>query len=192
MVRQIAHIDLCSNEFKNNNSSIFRHVASYGNSDPAFIDKWVPIQYSNFPIVYTSEKKKKSLVSSGCNGIVTSFHILVTYALTGPIDFPQAKIIGVLYKRGDPIKLPSFEENSCNNKAECGAQDFSIDVATTVTFMDKTSPPKSYYAQWPSISIRLPADFFYPFSVLVSSSDCASLFISKYVIFITTLAITFL
>lgn len=94
----------------------------------------------------------KGLISKGCDSIVSTLHITITYAFVGSTDFPQAKITGVLYEPGESISILPRDLSK------------SFSVSTTVSFKDITAPAIMRIARWPVLSITLPKDFFYPFS----------------------------
>jgi hypothetical protein len=128
-----------------------RLVAAFGNADPE-ASEWVPFTFKNFPFTAFSKGNSKSLLSRGCDIIVPSLNITISYAFVGSVDFPQAKITGVLYELGESVSISK----------ERASKAFTI--TTTVTFRDTTAPPVMSVAKWPVISVRLPKDFFYPFS----------------------------
>lgn len=126
-------------------------MAAFGNSKLDQPSEWVPLTYKNFPSNFVTKGNPKPLLSKGCD-IISSLHITIAYAFVGSIDFPQAKITGVLYELGDSV---SYSQNKVSKE---------LGVSTTVTFKDLTSPPVLLVPKWPVLSIRLPKDFFYPFS----------------------------
>ncbi|XP_021955735.2 tectonic-3-like [Folsomia candida] len=149
---QVAKILLGSND-PGNFEKLKWHVAAFGNSNPNVSSEWVPVSVKNFPLGFMSTPgNSKALVSKGCDSIVSTLHITVTYAFVGTVDFPQAKITGVLYEPGDSVSFPPEDMSK------------SFDVSTTVSFRDVTAAPVMRVAKWPVLSITLPKDFFYPFS----------------------------
>jgi tectonic-1/3 len=108
----------------------------------------------------------------GCDGIIASLKIKIAFAFVGPVNYPQAKIIGVLYEFGDSFNIP--RKLHCNKDKDCLAYNHKVTVSTTVVFLDATQSPTLRIGQWPVVSIKLPQDFFYPFSTTsVGTSTCS-------------------
>jgi len=106
-------------------------------------------------------------------------HIRIAYAFVGSLDFPQAKITAVLFELGDSVPVQSVlngvcdqEDSACQMDSSRRSQD--IVVTTTVSFKDVTPTPMVIVGTWPVVSVRLPRDFFYPFTASLSPGTSGS------------------
>ncbi len=129
-------------------------MSAFGNPTFDNLENWVEILTSEHPFG-SEESSSFTLTDNGCEGIVASLHVPVIYTRVGSVNFPQLKIAGVLYQYGEPMNIPK--------KSQRGNSSL-LTVSTTVSFVDITSSPATKVPQWPVISIKLPTDFFYPFS----------------------------
>ncbi|XP_029475048.1 tectonic-1 isoform X2 [Rhinatrema bivittatum] len=112
------------------------YVASFGNSQPQNVLDWVPITLLN-----TTGKDT-------CQ-IPLSFNIEVKWIKYGSLVNPQAKIINItaqlIYK---PLQV---------------GNERIIQILSSVTFVDGSTPAQPGYKAQPTIDAKLPFDFFYPF-----------------------------
>lgn len=138
----------------------FRYVAAIGNPDFVISSHWVPFIISEDLFTVTDSQES---ISNGCDGIVTSISFHFLYAKVGSIHFPQLNIMGILIEYGQSAILP----------AQANESPSSIFLTTIAKFIDVTPPPATPLPKWPIISIRLPPDFFYPFSVATSGTPVA-------------------
>ncbi|XP_017669919.1 PREDICTED: tectonic-1 [Lepidothrix coronata] len=115
------------------------YVASFGNSQAQDVLDWVPITH-----LHISEQ-------SSCQ-IPVSFGIEVKWTKYGSLVNPQARIVNVTATLTTTTlkQLPSGRERT-------------IPVTSSVVFTDISSPAEPGYKAWPTINIKLPFDFFYPF-----------------------------
>ncbi|XP_008944223.1 PREDICTED: tectonic-1 [Merops nubicus] len=115
------------------------YVASFGNSQAQDVLDWVPITH-----LHTSEQ-------SSCQ-IPVSFEIEVKWTKYGSLVNPQARIVNVTATIStSPWKqVPSGRERT-------------IPVTSSVVFTDVSSPAEPGYKAWPTINLKLPSDFFFPF-----------------------------
>ncbi|XP_009069330.1 PREDICTED: tectonic-1 [Acanthisitta chloris] len=114
-------------------------VASFGNSQAQNVLDWVPITH-----LHISEQ-------SSCQ-IPVSLGIEVKWTKYGSLANPQARIVNVTATITSTTleQLPSGKERT-------------IAVTSSVVFTDISSPAEPGYKAWPTINIKLPFDFFYPF-----------------------------
>ncbi|RLV99821.1 hypothetical protein DV515_00009339 [Chloebia gouldiae] len=115
------------------------YVASFGNSQAQDVLDWVPITQ-----LHISEQ-------SSCQ-IPVSLGIEVQWTKYGSLVNPQARIVNVTATITTTTlkQLPSGRERI-------------IPVTSSVVFTDISSPAEPSYKAWPTINIKLPFDFFYPF-----------------------------
>ncbi|XP_054501821.2 tectonic-1 [Agelaius phoeniceus] len=115
------------------------YVASFGNSQAQDVLDWVPITQ-----LHISEQ-------SSCQ-IPVSLEIEVKWTKYGSLVNPQARIVNVTATITSTTlkQLPSGRERI-------------IPVTSSVVFTDISSPAEPSYKAWPTINIKLPFDFFYPF-----------------------------
>lgn len=145
------------------------YIAAYGSPD-AFPSDWLRLNFIDTPFLLESPPNfaANNPLTLGCDAIITSVHITIAFAYVGPVDSPQAKISGVFFESEEPITLlPPSEDNPSQPP-----QDLS--VSTTVSFVDVTEQPTTLVATWPVLSIRLPDDFFYPFTASKHSKSASS------------------
>ncbi|NWV38786.1 TECT1 protein, partial [Grantiella picta] len=122
------------------------YVASFGNSQAQDVLDWVPITQ-----LHISEQIISNTLQSLCQ-IPVSLGIEVKWTKYGSLVNPQARIVNVTATVTTTTlkQLPSGRERI-------------IPVTTSVVFTDISSPAEPGYKAWPTINIKLPFDFFYPF-----------------------------
>ncbi|NXQ62399.1 TECT1 protein, partial [Anthoscopus minutus] len=126
------------------------YVASFGNSQAQDVLDWVPITQ-----LHLSEQADNVMIShtlqSSCQ-IPVSLGIEVKWTKYGSLVNPQARIVNVTATITTTTlkQLPSGRERI-------------IPVTSSVVFTDISSPAEPGYKAWPTINIKLPFDFFYPF-----------------------------
>ncbi|KFQ35094.1 Tectonic-1, partial [Merops nubicus] len=122
------------------------YVASFGNSQAQDVLDWVPITH-----LHTSEQRIYNTFQSSCQ-IPVSFEIEVKWTKYGSLVNPQARIVNVTATIStSPWKqVPSGRERT-------------IPVTSSVVFTDVSSPAEPGYKAWPTINLKLPSDFFFPF-----------------------------
>ncbi|OPJ75011.1 tectonic-1 [Patagioenas fasciata monilis] len=115
------------------------YVASFGNSQAQDVLDWVPIIH-----LRTSEQ-------SPCQ-IPISLEIEVKWTKYGSLVNPQARIVNVTATITTTTlkQLPPGRERT-------------IPVTSSVVFTDISSPAEPGYKAWPTINVKLPFDFFFPF-----------------------------
>ncbi|NXB99084.1 TECT1 protein, partial [Orthonyx spaldingii] len=122
------------------------YVASFGNSQAQDVLDWVPITQ-----LHISEQMISNTLQSSCQ-IPVSLGIEVKWTKYGSLVNPQARIVNVTatITTSTLRQLPSGRERI-------------IPVTSSVVFTDISSPAEPGYKAWPTINIKLPFDFFYPF-----------------------------
>ncbi|NWR30018.1 TECT1 protein, partial [Tachuris rubrigastra] len=122
------------------------YVASFGNSQAQDVLDWVPITH-----LHISEQRISNTLQSSCQ-IPVSFGIEVKWTKYGSLVNPQARIVNVTATLTTTTlkQLPSGRERT-------------IPITSSVVFTDISSPAEPGYKAWPTINIKLPFDFFYPF-----------------------------
>ncbi|CAL8073821.1 unnamed protein product [Orchesella dallaii] len=148
------------------------YVSAYGSPD-AFPSDWVPLSFVDISSFLGTSPSSSSLLANGCDGIISSVHVTIAYAFVGPVDAPQAKITGVFYEPEESFQLPPEDSSQCKSEI-CIRKSRHLSVSTTVSFVDVSGKPTSRVATWPVVSIRLPEDFFYPFSSAPSPSGATT------------------
>ncbi|NWY73773.1 TECT1 protein, partial [Erithacus rubecula] len=122
------------------------YVASFGNSQAQDVLDWVPITQ-----LHISEQKISQTLQSPCQ-IPVSLGIEVKWTKYGSLVNPQARIVNVTatITTSTLKQLPSGRERI-------------IPITSSVVFTDISAPAEPSYKAWPTINIKLPFDFFYPF-----------------------------
>ncbi|NXX69363.1 TECT1 protein, partial [Spizella passerina] len=121
-------------------------VASFGNSQAQDVLDWVPVTQ-----LHISEQMISHTLQSSCQ-IPVSLGIEIKWTKYGSLVNPQARIVNVTATITSTTlkQLPSGRERI-------------IPVTSSVVFTDISSPAEPSYKAWPTINIKLPFDFFYPF-----------------------------
>ncbi|NXT95723.1 TECT1 protein, partial [Anhinga rufa] len=122
------------------------YVASFGNSQAQDVLDWVPITH-----LHTSEQRIYKTFQSSCQ-IPISLEIEVKWTKYGSLVNPQARIVNVtaMITTTTLKQLPSGRERT-------------IPITSSVVFTDVSSPAEPGYKAWPTINVKLPFDFFFPF-----------------------------
>ncbi|XP_074915940.1 tectonic-1 [Chelonoidis abingdonii] len=115
------------------------YVASFGNSQAQDVLDWVPITH-----IQSSEQ--------GLCQIPVSFEIEVKWSKYGSLVNPQAKIVNV---SATVITTILAQTNFGSEK--------TIQIGSSVTFIDVSIPAEPGYKAQPTIDAKLPFDFFFPF-----------------------------
>uniref|UniRef100_A0A8C3SID9 Tectonic family member 1 n=1 Tax=Chelydra serpentina TaxID=8475 RepID=A0A8C3SID9_CHESE len=113
------------------------YVASFGNSQAQDVLDWVPITH-----IQSSEQ--------GLCQIPVSFEIEVKWTKYGSLVNPQAKIVNV-----SATVITTILTNFGSER--------TIQIASSVTFVDVSTPAEPGYKVQPTIDAKLPFDFFFPF-----------------------------
>lgn len=131
------------------------YVAVFGNSNRRKTEEWIKILYDfkfneTFENITTNINDNKII----CTNLINILKINVLYAY---VDFEniknQRKILNVFYE----LKIRDY--------FEFDSDQMSVDfkVSTEVMFYDITSPKIRKFVGPPSLQLKLPDDFFYPF-----------------------------
>ena len=140
-------------------------VATFGDSKAEDTSDWVQVILERVP-VYVAGSSLQTDRTLTCKALVTSLQIVVMYAHVGSVAVPQAKILGVVFRFGQPHNLMY----SCSTLHCVGdSEDQYAKLVSSVSFIDVTKPSVPQFAEPPVYEIKLPHDFFYPF---FSSSLC--------------------
>ena len=153
-------------------------IASFANVTTLnHTEQWIPI----LP-VDTSDMN-----SSECTNVTRALSIVIYYIRVGNERLPQNKIIGATISHY-PLNHESMI-TTCTNQ-NCTIT-LDTELATSVDFVDVSSPIRSDYAPPPSIKIELPNDFFYPFQTSGTGylSISYSLVPIHFIVFTTTLTL---
>ncbi|NXA49768.1 TECT1 protein, partial [Nothocercus julius] len=123
------------------------YVASFGNSQAQDVLDWVPITH-----LHTSEQVKFALLLPPSCQIPVSLEIEVQWTKYGSLVNPQARIVNVTATVTSAAlnQLPSGRERT-------------VPITSSVVFTDISSPAEPGYKARPTINIKLPFDFFFPF-----------------------------
>lgn len=147
----------------------FKYVATYGNSNRSQVEEWVQIMY-DFNINETLDKiafvhdYQDEIL---CLNLVNNLKINILYSnvdLDGVKN--QRKILNVYIQLNtkDVTKFMIEDKNQYS---------FDIKIFTEVMFYDVTTPKIRKFVDPPSLEVKLPQDFFYPFmskqSVLIQN-----------------------
>ncbi|NWU21714.1 TECT1 protein, partial [Dyaphorophyia castanea] len=122
------------------------YVASFGNSQAQDVLDWVPITQ-----LHISEQMISTTLQSSCQ-IPVALGIEVKWAKYGSLVNPQARIVNVTAT----ITTTTLKQLSSGREK-------IIPITSSVVFTDISSPAEPSYKAWPTINIKLPFDFFYPF-----------------------------
>lgn len=100
-------------------------------------------------------------VASGCTNVLTGINYEVVFANTGSLANPQPQILYVTYSGvTSSVNFECFG-NGCSSTSTTQ----TLELTSSVTFTDASTSPASILRVRPTVDARLPADFFYPFSV---------------------------
>ncbi|XP_066980200.1 tectonic-3 [Macrobrachium rosenbergii] len=150
------------------NDALLR-VASFGDSSINNPADWVPI-------LMTEEVQCGTLSQLYGTGqffsLVTSLHVEIAFSLQGSLANPQAKVVGINIRYGEPLEFyPPCMHNACYSRS--ASLTGNVELKASVSFVDVSLPPLPAYSQPPALDVKLPYDFFYPF--LPSASAVRSL-----------------
>ncbi|KFQ29614.1 Tectonic-1, partial [Mesitornis unicolor] len=122
------------------------YVASFGNSQAHNVLDWVPITHLRI-----AEQRIYNTFQSSCQ-IPVALEIEVKWTKYGSLVNPQARIVNVTATITTTTlkQLPSGRERT-------------IPIISSVAFTDISSPAEPGYKAWPTINVKLPYDFFFPF-----------------------------
>ncbi|XP_030755412.1 tectonic-3 [Sitophilus oryzae] len=138
-------------------------IGQFGNADPSKEENWSEVLYRINPKTLLDlnkgnfMNKNRTLV---CQNISTLVDVDILFA---KVDFGnllnQKKILGTSYSFKD---IDSFKVPIIKNK-DSFQFDFVVELVSRVSFFDITNKKEKKFVEPPSIDIRLPYDFFYPF-----------------------------
>ncbi|NXE53504.1 TECT1 protein, partial [Casuarius casuarius] len=122
------------------------YVASFGNSQAQDVLDWVPITH-----LHISEQRIYNIFQSSCQ-IPVSLEIEVKWTKYGSLVNPQARIVNVT----------ATVTTATLNQPPSG-RERTIPITSSVVFTDVSSPAEPGYKARPTINVKLPFDFFFPF-----------------------------
>ena len=107
--------------------------------------------------VTSSEQVDGATIDNSCDNMVVGAHFKVLYSEVGELSNSQSVITGIhyTYETIKSLKYPSFLSTSTG---------YSIEIVSSVTYVDVSDPSKAVYAQLQPITIDLGDDFFFPFT----------------------------
>ncbi|XP_037793327.1 tectonic-3-like [Penaeus monodon] len=136
-------------------------IASFGDSNVNNAADWVPILIPEKP--RAASFSSSILGKTKCAELVLSMHLEIAFSLQGALANPQAKVVGIVLRYGEPQDIAI----TCTGPS-CQNQTVPIELVSSVSFVDVTQSAHPAFAQPPRLDLKLPYDFFYPF--LPSSS----------------------
>ncbi|KAI8783655.1 hypothetical protein BgiMline_023814 [Biomphalaria glabrata] len=157
-----------------------RYVAMFGNSEVTKTGDWVEIFFPNRPVPPSSSSSSCTL-SLGAN-------IQILYAKIGALPNPQPKIIGVSFIYDD-VQQVVYQCTGPYCQPGSSSLLQKVEISSSVTFIDVSLSPQAVEGKYPTVAVRLPYDFFYPF--LTSSGQCHPTFsqTSKFMIILLILTV---
>ncbi|XP_064487797.1 tectonic-3-like [Ornithodoros turicata] len=141
------------------------HVAMTGNANRSQPEDWTAMLEEQKPDPKLVDFDEED---NSCHLGATGIDVHVLFARTESGTDPQNKIIGILYRYVNP-------------KAVAILKPALLELSFSATFNDVSRPRVTMFAPPPTIDVRLPYDFFYPFflesSAMCCSRMCAILFL---------------
>ncbi|XP_071522322.1 tectonic-3-like [Panulirus ornatus] len=137
------------------------HIASYGDSSINNVAEWAPILVPEEP--RSANFLGHVLGKSRCSELILSLHIEIAYSLQGTLANLQAKVVGIVLRYGEPQTIEFTCVNLVCQTAELQNQTQAVELVSSVSFVKVTVPPQQAYSQPPTLEVKLPYDFFYPF-----------------------------
>ncbi|CAL4091035.1 unnamed protein product [Meganyctiphanes norvegica] len=157
-------------------------VASFGDSSVNNVEDWVPVLYPEDLV--SSPLSGKTLGDMKCSGMILSLHIEVAFAYQGSLANPQGKIVGLQVKYGSPQDI-SYRCTDASCLRDSVYEQFqSLELVSSISFVDVTLPSEPLYSEPPTLDIKLPYDFFYPF-LPSSAYQVKALYSFRFIAFLT-------
>ncbi|XP_014253154.1 tectonic-1 [Cimex lectularius] len=119
-------------------------IASFGDPLPDYQENWVPVHIKNSNSDFNS-------IFAPCRSLLSGVKYQFIYSYFGPFSNPQAKIIGATVE-------------FLMDKASCSSQNCQLKLTSAVNYIDVSRNAVNKFAKAPVVKIKLPQDFFYPFS----------------------------
>ncbi|XP_069936864.1 tectonic-1 [Cherax quadricarinatus] len=136
-------------------------IGTYGDSSVNNGADWIPI--------LIPEEPRSGAFSSNihgkrkCSDLILSVHLEIAYSRQGSLANPQAKIVGIVLRYGEPQSITS----ACGSQHCLGThlrqQTQAVELSSSVSFVEVTRPPEPAYSRPPTLDVKLPHNFFYPF-----------------------------
>ncbi|XP_042231395.1 tectonic-3-like [Homarus americanus] len=162
-------------------------IATFGDSDVNNAADWIPILIPEEPRsgAYLSHE----LGVSKCFDLILSLHFEIAFSQQGSLANPQAKVIGIVLHYGEPQSIEfTCGSLGCQN-ALLQDQTPLVELVSSVSFVEVTQAPQPAYSQPPTLDVKLPYDFFYPF---LPSSSSVPLLHGKFILVWNTLLLVVL
>ncbi|KAG7163571.1 B9 domain-containing protein 2-like [Homarus americanus] len=126
---------------------------------------------------------------SKCFDLILSLHFEIAFSQQGSLANPQAKVIGIVLHYGEPQSIEfTCGSLGCQN-ALLQDQTPLVELVSSVSFVEVTQAPQPAYSQPPTLDVKLPYDFFYPF---LPSSSSVPLLHGKFILVWNTLLLVVL
>ncbi|CAF3636143.1 unnamed protein product [Rotaria sp. Silwood1] len=153
-------------------------VAANGNPNSSNISNWLPVTYCIFEIGSSNEPvcQQGSIPNSSTDQCYIRLDIQIAYANIGAVTNPQPILGAVVFH------YQSVTKTYTSTLAT------PLLISQSVTFQDISNAPVAQGDRLPRPNVRLPGDFFYPFTLnRARSSISFSSFFNLFIVFIFTL-----
>lgn len=153
---------LIGEDFSNitTNNHFNKFVATFGNSKVEETGDWVQVLVDLFPVISSQVSFKSHSNSIVCKNVITGMYVEIAHSNVGSFTNPQAKILGVSFRFGQPEDLiMKCGVSGCKSSSVI----LSYKIFTSIHFIDLTEPAVKKFAEPPGLEAKLPHDFFYPF-----------------------------
>jgi len=121
-------------------------VGVVGNAQLTNSNHWIPVFTETSELSCLSQRVRAEL--------------LLIHSKFGPVEQPQQRLIGARLSL-----ISSDPGHVCRSSEPC-----HVTLVSSIRFVDASAPPSTILPVPPSLKIRLPHDFFYPFRLLSSSA----------------------
>ncbi|CAF1117493.1 unnamed protein product [Rotaria sordida] len=152
------------------------YVAAYGNANPLNISGyWLPVTYCIFEIGSSNEPvcQQGSIPSSSTNQCYIRLDIQIAYANIGSVTNPQPILGAVVFHYQSVTRTYTTTLTT------------PLLISQSVTFQDISNAPVTQGDQLPRPNVRIPGDFFYPFTLnRAANSIVFSSFFNFLIIFV--------
>lgn len=152
--------DIQKNTFKLWKIQHNKRIGMFGNADPNNTTDWLAVMYKDHPEKILNNTSGQLIADKAilkCSNLLNQQKISIYHS---KVDFKnilnQEKILGVLYEFDIEDDI-FFYDNKSNLVY------FELDLESQVVFYDITVPKEKKLVDPPSLTIKLPYDFFYPF-----------------------------
>ena len=132
-----------------NTSNMLPYIAMFGNVNISSfaISEWLPVTQG-------ATSASPVLNSTGCDGMVLGARYDISFADTGTVTSPQPQIVAVRHSYAESEFLPFIcPPGTCNQ---------SVEVSTSVDFVDVSETLLSQQRSIPTIEEKFPINFLFP------------------------------